>query len=163
MYHAASGKTSVKKKKDSNISLCSICCVLSFCNLGSREGGTDGGTISSTGAWAKQQLPLQVAPFLGHFLSRRCQSLSYLQRATRALGKHTTSLCAKVCKRRRPSADLNQTSDLPSHAWLLSLLSPLPGNQGCLCLSAPSSHTEKAPGFSFHFKGGVGCCIGDGA
>lgn len=163
MYHAASGKTSVKKRKI--VTSVSAPFVVSCPSAiwGAGGGGTDGGTISSTGAWAKQQLPLQVAPFLGHFLSRRCQSLSYLQRATRALGKHTTSLCAKVCKRRRPSADLNQTSDLPSHAWLLSLLSPLPGNQGCLCLSAPSSHTEKAPGFSFHFKGGVGCCIGDGA
>lgn len=50
-----------------------------------------GGTISSTEVWVKQQLPLQAAAFLGHFLSRSCRSPSYLQRATKALRKH--ALC----------------------------------------------------------------------
>lgn len=89
-------------QKDSNISFCSICCVLSFWNLGNLGGGTDGETISSAEAWVKEHLPLRAATFLGHFLNRSCQSLLYLQGATRALSKHTSSLCAKVCKKGRP-------------------------------------------------------------
>lgn len=98
-------------QKDSNINY-SICCVLSFCNLGSWGGGTDGETISSAQSWVKEHLPLWVTTFLGHFLNRSCQSLSCLQWATRALSKHTSSLCAKVCKKRRPqlSGIKHQTS-----------------------------------------------------
>lgn len=149
-------------QKDSNISFCSICCVLSFWNLGSWGWGTDGETISSAEAWVKEHLLLWVTTFLGHFLNRSCQSLLHLQRAARA-SANTPAPCVQRYAKGETWAELNQTSDLPSHALLHSFLSPLPGNQGCLCLSAPSSHSQKALGFSFHFKGGVGCCVGDGA
>lgn len=150
-------------RKDSNISFCSICCVLSFCNLGSWKGGTDGETISSAEAWVKEHLPLWVATFLGHFLNRSCQSLWYLQWATRALSKHISSLCAKVCKRGRPQLSWIQHQTSPAMRCFPHSSPLFQETEAGLCLSAPSSHSQKALGFSFHFKGGVGCCVGDGA
>lgn len=47
----------------------------------------------------------------------------------------------------------------------IASLAPFPSSRsrGCLCLSALYLHSERALGFSFHFKGSVGCRVGDGA
>lgn len=100
---------------------------------GAGGGGTDGETISSAEAWVKEHLPLWAATFLGHFLKRSCQSLLYLQGASRALRKHTSSLCAKACKKGRPQL-----------SWIKHQTSPA---MHCFPHSSPPSRKPRLPLF----------------
>lgn len=131
-------------QKDSNISFCSICCVLSFWNLGSWEGrnrwgdhlfcrSVGEGTFASMSghiSWPlpEEELPVPVVP------PRSKQSPQKT---------HQLPVC-KGMQQGETSAELNQTSDLPSYALLPSFLSPFQETKAASVYPHPH-HTVRKP------------------